>query len=97
MQVTIVSMLSSYMHAVKNIPPLDPLRMFHQAQSMEEVLAIVQQAASRCQECSRKSVFLAFSIVGLLLHEPSCVPCETNPNKFSAGCILHPDDKKGSP
>ena len=53
----------------------------------------------RCQECSRKSVFLAFfnnwpSTIWSIM----CVPCETNSKQVpqqAASSFIHSDDKKG--
>ena len=90
MKTTTVSVFPSCMHAVKNIPPLQPFENVPSSTIRgNKCFAIVQQAGGGARNALTGLFSWSFSIVGLLPHESSCVSCETNSNKFSAGCTLH--------
>ena len=75
----------------------NPLRMFHQAQSVE-ASALQLCNKQEVPEYSHNSVILfscPFSITDLP-HKSACVSVRQTQASSSAGCILYSGDKKGS-
>ena len=91
-QKTTVSVFPSFMHAVKNVPPLQPFEDVPSSTICgSKCFAIMQQAAG-VQECSHKSVFCLFfnnwpSTTWAIMYV--CHVKHKLKTSFSAGCTIH--------